>query len=136
MALTETQRDQVRQYVGWTFRFRQTDSQLELALNAVDQDTTVQATVIVILGQLATIDTAITDAYSRIQAKALVGEVELMESQEISILRSEGRRFVGRLAGYLGVPVYQDVYSSSLPSHFTGYRGAYGGGSNNLPKLG
>lgn len=135
MALTDAQKDSVRQYVGWTFRFRQTDSQLELALNAVDQDTTVQASVISILALLTNIDTLIAGAYSRIQAKALVGEVELMESQEIAILRSEGRRFVGRLAGYLGVPVRQDVYGSALPHQFAGYNGPYGGASN-LPRLG
>lgn len=135
MALTEQQRDSVRQYVGWTFRFRQTDSQLELALNAVDQDTVVQATVVAVLASLANIDTLISAAYSRIQAKALVGEVELMESQEIAILRSEGRRFVGRLAGYLGVPVRQDVYGSGLPHQFAGYAGPYGG-TGNLPRLG
>lgn len=135
MALTDAQRDSVRQYVGWTFRFRQTDSQLELALNAVDQDATVQATVIAMLAALANIDAAILDAYSRIKAKTLVGEVELMESQEIAILRSEGRRNVGKLAGYLGVPVRQDVYGSALPERFAGYGGPYGG-SNNLPRLG
>ena len=136
MALTDAQKDSVRQYVGWTFRFRQTDSQLELALNAVDQDATVQATVIAMLAALANIDAAILDAYSRIKAKALVGEIELMESQEIAILRSEGRRNVGRLAGYLGVPVKQDVYSSALPTHFAGYAGPYGGTGGNLPRLG
>lgn len=135
MALTDAQKDSVRQYVGWNFRFRQTDSQLEMALNAVDLDTTAQATVITILGSLSSIDTAITDAYSRIKAKTLVGEVELMESQEIAILRSEGRRFVGRLAAYLGVPVRQDVYGSALPHQFSGYLGPYGG-TGNLPRLG
>lgn len=135
MALTDAQRDSVRQYVGWTFRFLQSDSQLELALNAVDQDTTAQATVISMLAALANIDTAILDAYSRIKAKTLVGEVELMESQEIAILRSEGRRNVGKLAAYLGVPVRQDVYGSALPSQFSGYAGPYGG-TGNLPRLG
>lgn len=134
MALTDAQKDSVRQYVGWTFRFRQTDSQLELALNAVDQDATVQATVIAMLATLANVDAAILDAYSRIKAKTLVGEVELMESQEIAILRSEGRRGVGRLAAYLGVPVRQDVYGSSLPTRFAGYFGPYG--DSNLPRLG
>ena len=134
MALTDAQKDSVRQYVGWTFRFRQTDSQLELALNAVDQDTTVQATVTGMLATLANVDAAILDAYSRIKAKTLVGEVELMESQEIAILRSEGRRGVGRLAAYLGVPVRQDVYGSALPSRFAGYFGSYG--DSNLPRLG
>lgn len=135
MALTDAQKDSVRQYVGWTFRFRQTDSQLEMALVAVDADATVQATVIAMLASLASIDASITDAYDRIKAKS-VDEIQLMESQEIAILRSEGRRFVGRLAGYLGVPVRQDVYSSALPSQFAGYEGPYGGGSGNLPRLG
>lgn len=135
MALTEPQRDSVRQYVGWNFRFRQTDSQLELALNAVDQDATVQATVIGMLASLASIDASITDAYSRIKAKSVDGDLVLMESQEIAILRSEGRRFVGRLAAYIGVPVRQDVYGSALPSHFAGYGGPYGG-TGNLPRLG
>lgn len=135
MALTDAQKDSVRQYVGWNFRFRQTDSQLEMALSAVDQDATVQTTVIGMLATLTAVDAAILDAYSRIKAKTLVGEVELMESQEIAILRSEGRRGVGRLAGYLGVPVRQDVYSSALPTHFAGYGGPYGG-AGNLPRLG
>src|SRR5581483_5219946 len=120
MALTDAQKDSVRQYMGWTFRFRQTDSQLELALNAVDQDATVQASVISMLAVLADVDSRIVGAYERIKAKVLVGDAELMESQEIAILRSEGRRGVGRLASYLGVPVRQDVYGSALPKHFAG----------------
>jgi hypothetical protein len=135
VALTDAQKDSVRQYVGWNFRFRQTDSQLELALNAVDQDATVQATVIAQLAALVDIDARIVGAYERIKAKVLIGDVELMESQEIAILRSEGRRGVGRLAAYLGVPVRQDVYSSALPSQFSGYHGPYGG-THNLPRLG
>jgi hypothetical protein len=137
MALTDAQKDSVRQYMGWTFRFRQTDSQLELALNAVDADATVQATVIGMLAVLANVDTLIVAAYARIKAKSIdEGDVVLMESQEIAILRSEGRRGVGRLAGYLGVPVRQDVYGSALPTHFAGYHGPYGGGTGNLPRLG
>ncbi len=135
MALTDAQKDQVRQYMGWTFRFRQTDSQLELALNAVDQDTTVQSTVVSQIAVLVDVDSRIVAAYERIKAKVLIGDVELMESQEIAILRSEGRRGVGRLAGYLGVPVRQDVYSGSLPNRFSGYEGSYGGGGN-LPRIG
>lgn len=137
-SLTDAQKDSVRQYVGWTFRFFQTDSQLELALNAVDNDPTgvPVTTVTGMLAALGVIDAAIVDAYSRIKAKTLVGEVELMESQEIAILRSEGRRNVGRLAAYLGVPVRQDVYSSTLPGNFSGYEGPYGGGAGNLPRLG
>lgn len=144
MALSPTDRSRIRFYMGWTQRYLQTDSRLEFAMNAADEDAN---TLLLIqdtlqngglLASLADIDSRITGAYLRIQV-AEVGTIKLPGALEISILRAEGRRIAGRLASTLGCPVRHDVFSARGPEDYMGYGGPYGGGggnSGNLPRLG
>jgi hypothetical protein len=140
MALSSTDRARIRWYLGWTQRYLQTDSRLELAMGATDasadalliiQDTLINGG---LLASLADIDAKLVNAHKRIKVSK-VGTIELPGKMEIGILRSEGRRFVARLASLLGVEVRNDVYSGNLPKMFAGYGGPYGGGGN-LPPLG
>ena len=134
MALTATQRAQVRLYCGWTARFRQTDSRLEQSMNALDAGDAETITVAAgMLVSLVDIDTKLVDAHKRIKANT-VGSIKLTEEKEIGILRSEGRRFAGRLASLLGVEVRHDVFSGNGPSWWSGTNGPTGGG--NLPPRG
>lgn len=135
LILTTAERASIRLYCGWSGRWRQTDSRLEQAMNALDMaDDDTMAEVRTLLASLASVDTELVDAHKRIKA-AKLGSLELSQAgrrgDEIEVLRSEGRRFVGRLAATLGVEARQDVFSGSLPR--TVYRG---GSRSNLPPLG
>lgn len=110
MALTDTQRAQVRKYLGWPARWWQTSSQLEQAMNALDQTAAELTEVTTMLTALADIDTRITAAYSRLKAMK-VGSIELPGHGELLALRSEGRRYSNRLASKLGVPILSDAWS-------------------------
>lgn len=138
MALTNAQKVQIRLYLGWSARFRQTDSRLEQSFSALDMletqgDPDTLASVASILEALVALEPVIVDAYSRLQAIKL-GAIDLNAVTEIGMLRSEGRRLVGRLASTLGVPVRHDVFAGKGPTGFAGPGGM--GGAGNLPRLG
>lgn len=141
MALTNSQKVQIRLYLGWSARFRQFDSRLEGAFHALDAletdgDPDTLAMVVDILADLADLEPMIVDAYSRLQATKL-GSIDLDAVKEIGMLRSEGRRLVGRLSATMGIPVRHDVFSGRAPSAFASPRGMVpetNGG--NLPRLG
>jgi hypothetical protein len=135
VALTETQRTNVRLYCGWAARFWQTDSRLEQALNSLESKPEEETLVVSLLASLADIDTRLTAAYKRLKAAA-VGKITLPGQLEVMTLRSEGRRFSGRLATTLGVAIRQDVWSGSGPSRFASASGMFGGGSDNYVRQG
>lgn len=114
MALTATQKADVRLFLGWSARFHQTDSQLEMAIVAIQDDAAAEAQISALLLEVANIDTKIKAAYPRLQASK-VGSIEL-NSGEVGTLRSEGRRFVGRMATILGVDVRKDVFAGGQVS--------------------
>lgn len=134
---TSAERASIRLYCGWSARFRQTDSRLEQSMNALDEgDDDTMAEVRLLLGKLAQVDVDIEAARPLLQA-AKVGSIELQAVVQIGMLRSEGRRYVGRLAATLGVEVRQDVYSGRGPSGRAGTYGMMpGSGGGNLPPLG
>ncbi len=134
--LTNGQRMQIRLYLGWSERFHQTDSQLEQAMNALDssQSTDAEALILTVIMALIDIDTRLVDALRRLKATQ-VASITLPGPMEIAMLRSEGRRLVGRIASLLGVEVRHDVFSGSGPMARAGVHGMYqvGGG---MPPLG
>lgn len=135
--LTSAERATIRFYCGWSARFRQTDSRLEQALNALDSgDDDTIAIVRTLLTKLTQVDADIETARPLLQA-AKVGSIELQAVTQIGALRSEGRRYVGRLCALLGVEARQDVYSGHAPSARAGTYGMMpGNGRGNLPPLG
>lgn len=101
----------IRWKMGWPQRYRQSDSLLEQALNYLDTDDDMQAIVTgSILPAIEDIDCKLKTAQLNLQA-AKVGEIET-RLQEISWLRSEGRRWTGRLASLLAVPLQHDYFGS------------------------
>jgi hypothetical protein len=135
--LSAAERANVRLYLGWVDRFRQTDSRLEQALNAVDGDTDAYNIVESILASIAALETDITAAYKRFKA-VKVGSIELEGDKELGLLRSEGRRFSGRLASFLGVEIRHDVWSGSGPRSYSSWGGLVpaGDGGGGLPPMG
>lgn len=128
MAFTAAQRSTIREYLGYSARFLQTDDALERAMDAVGgggapED---EAKVLTFLTEAARVDAAILAAESRLKA-AKVGSIEL-NGAEIEQLRDRGRQNVGRLARVFGVPVRGDAYSGALPTDQASATGMYPGG--------
>lgn len=130
MALTSAQKFSIRKYLGWSQRFFQTDSTLEMALSAVDNDVDASADILANVTECVRIDDAITAAERRLKASS-VGPIDLNVG-EIPQLRDRGRQFVGRIASVLGVEVRNDVFSSVLPSSHATSLGMVGGGNRQL----
>jgi hypothetical protein len=113
MALSETEKAQIRMYLGWSQRHFQDNPRLEMAFSAV----TAEAEVI-IKAELAScilFDQRIDAATKRFKAHE-VGSITLQGETELSLLRSLGRQHVGRIARTLGVDVMHDVFSGASPS--------------------
>jgi hypothetical protein len=110
VALTDAQKLQVHQYLGWSGRFNQFDGDLTRALYAVDNDPASQTFVEGKLTELVRLDTAITAAESRLKA-SVVGSIKLND-MEINQLRNRARQEVGRLATHLGVEVRSDAFGA------------------------
>jgi len=145
-ALTAAQRAQIRFYLGWSARFHQTDSALEQALNAVDAGDDETYGLITratgdplgtgLLASCVDIDTKLLATDDELEVLK-VGTIELDVMQKVGTLRSNGRKFAGRLAALLGVPVRHDVFSGTGPrGPFLGLAGAMPSGGGNLPPLG
>lgn len=113
MALTDAQRAEVRLVLGWPARFHQTNTRLEMAMDALTTEPEHEAQVIALLASVADIDTKLLAAHKRLKA-VQVGTITMSPLRtEIAGLRMEGRRFVGRLASIVGVPVMNDYFGSS-----------------------
>jgi hypothetical protein len=108
MAFTALQKAQIRYYLGFPDQFRDIHTILESQLNG--SISTESETIIVgLLADLAAVDAALVSARSRLKAHK-VGSIELND-MELEQLRSEGRRFVARLASIFGIEPMQDIYS-------------------------
>jgi hypothetical protein len=121
MALTAAQRTQIRLVTGWQDGFGQFDSRLEQAMNYVDSrpemlallQNAIDGTPPGLLASIAAIDVKLLGAHTRM--KALAAGSLTLNPAELQQLRSEGRRFVGRLCSILGVESRHDYFSGSLP---------------------
>lgn len=115
MAFTDTQKAQIRRWLGWSGRYFQTDSQLEQALLAIAAET--QLLVEAEITNLTTIDAALSSSSLRTHFKAeQVGSITLQGADELELLRSQGRQAVGRIAAMLGVEVRHDAFAGAAPS--------------------
>lgn len=110
MAFSETERSQIRLYLGWSGRFHQTDSRLEQAMNSVSSET--EARVRAELARCIALDTKIDDCSKRFKA-AVVGSITLPGSTELALLRSQGKQAAGRMAATLGVELRANAFAAS-----------------------
>jgi len=128
VALTASDKADVRFFLGWSARFHQSDSRLEQAMSALDTEPEAEALVLAAIVSCKDIDTKLTDAHGRLKAMK-VGSIDLPGDREIQTLRKEGRRHVGRIALTLGVEVRHDVFSSSRYRGFASFGGVSMGGN-------
>ena len=128
MALTATQRADVRKALGWSAQFNQTDNALENAFDGLETNPEHEAQVVAILADIALVEAQLVDSRKRLKATQ-VGSVQLNAFQvEQLALREEGRRLTGTLASIVGVERRHDIFSSGSP----GRVGWYGPTSNGV----
>ncbi len=113
MALTDTQKAEVRLYLGYSDASRGGPGDLERAL--VSLSTPAETQVAALLTSLAGIDTRLAASWDR-QKVLKAEDVVLAGEGELRALRGEGSRLVRRLATILGVPVGESPFQSSMSS--------------------
>lgn len=111
MALTDAQKADIRWYLGYSARFYQSFSRLEQAMSALENDPDAETLVLAAIDSVKLIDTKLVEVHDRLKA-VQVCDIKLGHKKELCALRGEGRRFVGRIAATLGVPVMHDVFGS------------------------
>lgn len=134
--LTEAQQASIRVYTGYTGRFRQFDTRLDQSMRAIQTTPESEAYVTNPIdgdppGMLALcrdIDDKLTAAHGRLRVSK-VGSIEL-NLAEIAMLRSEGRRHVGRLCALLGVERGEDAFGEGRGAFASAISGqGYGNGN-------
>ena len=128
--LTEMQKAQIRQYLGYPDYFRYKHTRLESVLTNMSPEA--EVLIADTLTKLSTIEQQILDATA--QAGVIrVDEIWLEKTgvQRILQMRKNGRMYVSRLSTIVGVPIYSDVFGGGgyLGDNFSGPpAGTRGGG--------
>ena len=115
MALTDTERAEVRKFLGYPDTNRQLweNSGIEHAFDALTTEG--EAVVRQILADLLTIETTLKGSWSR-QKVLKAEEVTLAGDGEIRALWMSGSRLVGQLSDHMGVSIRRNVFSSGSRS--------------------
>lgn len=127
---TPEEKTLIREYLGWTARFGQTDTALERAMSAVETQPSDEARARIHLAELARIDAAITACEARFKADQ-VGTIKLSIS-ELSRLRSRGEERVGRLARLFAIETRGNPYKPGGSSWRGSFGGPIGGGNSQM----
>ncbi len=127
MAFTETQKDQIRRYLGYPAAFRDQNYQLESMMDTVGADAVEQASVEAILTELGTVDaalaTASTSAYGMGALKA-VDEIEFhapngsLATDSMTAMK-RARMLVERLRQRFSVPLNGDYFGTGARLGFS-----------------
>lgn len=140
--LSDTEKTQVRFYLGQSSLFRYLNPRLEGVFGSIDSDA--ETIVRKILSQLQQVDAQLYgDGVSASYATTAVGvkaveEIQFQSGVNVTVgLRQLGRGLVGRLSALLGVPVYADVYGENgWPGDRYSALGGMGNGGGNIIPLG
>jgi hypothetical protein len=119
MAFLESDRVQIRQYLGFGALFLQLDNRLESAINSIQSiadggtrpDSSSEVALKAIVTKLQAVDSAI-DALSVQQGAHEVDEIKLDSARETLRLRMVGRQYVGRLARMLDTAPRSDCFAT------------------------
>lgn len=130
MAFTGAEKTTIREYMGWSARFAQSDTALERAMSAIETMPDDEAKVREHLVELARIDAALVACEVRFKADR-VGSITLAP-RELKQLRSRGEERLGRLATLLGVEVRNSPFQPSLPAFRASWGGPTGGGNSQM----
>lgn len=127
MAFTDAEKTSIREYLGWSSRFSQTDDTLARAIAAIETQPSDENRARDHLAELARVDAAITACEARLKAST-VGSINL-NSAELSQLRSRGEERVGRLSTLFGVETRNNPFRPGGVRWRGGYFGPQGGGN-------
>lgn len=117
MALTETNRAEIRWLLGWPFRFFQDDTRLEQALASLDSytassgSTTTETRVLALVSEAKTALTAATATQGILMSVDRAGSAELTRHREWSGQMATARRAINELSSTLSCPVRSDITS-------------------------
>lgn len=115
MALTETQKTAIRNYLGYSERSN--DYTMEGAL-AFAWSATAETEIGLILTDIQSIETLLQAAWTH-QVAEKAEEVTLQGEDEIIAQSNEGNRLIRNLATLLDVPIQRRFFSSSTAAGFT-----------------
>jgi hypothetical protein len=120
MALTSTQKSQVRRYLGYPDVNRQWHSEIEGAMTSLSTEG--ETFVGALLTSLEAIQTKLSGSWDR-QKVHVVEDITLAGHDEIEALRAEGNRLATDLGVVFGVPPRRLPFSSSSGTGFVLQRG-------------
>ncbi len=120
MAWTEADRVAIRSYLGFADLFLQADPRLESAMNSVQSyadggarpDGAAEALIRRWLAQLARIEARLEELWEAAEA-GKVDDIGVDVYRGMALLRSEGRRVVGRLARALDTAPAADAFAAA-----------------------
>jgi hypothetical protein len=134
--LTDTQKAQMRLYLGYPDHFRYKHTRLESVLDNLSPEAETQ--VASALASIATVETAILESVGTAGVKR-VDEIWFENGWvRASQVRKTGRMYVARLSIISGVPIYSDVFGTAgyLGDSFSGGGGGQGYGRGGFYGLG
>jgi redox-regulated HSP33 family molecular chaperone len=120
MAFTDSQRDQIRRYLGYPAAFRDQTYQLESMMDTVGDNATEQASVEAILTELATVDAALAAAGTSAQVMGALKAVDEIEfhaatgstATDSMTAMKRAKMLVERLRQRFGVPLAGDYFGT------------------------
>lgn len=139
MALVESDRVQIRQYLGFGSLWLQLDPRLESAITAIQStadggtrpDSSTETQAKALLTKLQGIDTNLDNLANQQGAQEVDGGTKLNQAKEMARLRAMGRMYVHRLARifdtfprsdvYSAAPMLEDSYPNYPETHRSGY---------------
>ncbi len=121
MAFTETERVQIRRWLGFPAIFQQADPILESAITAVQStadggarpDNSTELAIRGYLTELGTLETKWKDLYDQMQAFKL-NNLTVDPLRGLAGIRQLGRQYVGHIADALSTKPRRDVFSGAL----------------------
>lgn len=117
MALSDSEKARIRSLLGYSPRYRSYEGHpsmsIESAMSSIAGYPEDETRIRTYLTELTVIDTSLTAARTRLQAKE-VGSIVLNSDMEITQLRMEGKRYVTAIAQALSVDVLHNFYSGGM----------------------
>lgn len=119
MAFAESDRVQIRRWLGRAALFLQADPELENAIESVQSiadggsrpDNSTELAIKGWLTELTTIESKIKALYDELDAHK-VNELVIDPARAVMVFRSIGRTYIGHLSDALGVKPIRDVFSA------------------------
>ena len=126
MAITESERVQIRSYMGASYLFNQLYPKLENAITNIQSvadggnqvDSSLETLIRQTLSDLADVDAAIKNLIIQAQVfNAGSDDIKISVAHGLFNLRAIGRQYIGKISRALSCLPFDDYYSPVKPSH-------------------